>query len=152
MDTFEQICQLINNAQEWELSNQCAGNAVSGGAEVGAGVGAGPGSAPGSAPGPASAASQDQEYAATIKQKKKANLTPDVCYLSQLAAIPGVSTAIAAEIKKTYPTIVKLVERLAQPDGASALKDIMVGGRRIGDVRAGRICEYMGGGGGAEGE
>ncbi len=54
--------------------------------------------------------SEDEaEYSSTIKKEKKANLTPEVCYLTQLSQIPGVSTAIAQTIANEYPSMKYLI-------------------------------------------
>jgi len=50
------------------------------------------------------------EYSATLKVKKKDNLTPLVWYIHQLASIPRVSSRIAGEISKVYPTFPLLME------------------------------------------
>lgn len=57
------------------------------------------------------------EYSATLKVKKKENLTPLVWYIHQLASIPRISINIAGEIANVYPTFYSLMEAYrSQPD------------------------------------
>lgn len=50
----------------------------------------------------------NKDYSSTLKKKKKANMTHDVWFLSQLSNIPQVSENIAAEVLKVYPTLISL--------------------------------------------
>lgn len=51
-----------------------------------------------------------QEYSKCIKLKKKDNLTPEICYISQLSQIPGISNNIAFHIVKYYNSMAKLCQ------------------------------------------
>ena len=51
-----------------------------------------------------------KEYSQCIKLKKKDNLTPEVCYISQLSQIPGISNNIAFHISKKYNSMAILCQ------------------------------------------
>jgi crossover junction endonuclease MUS81 len=73
-----------------------------------------------------------------VKTKKIDNITPSVCFSLQLSQIPGISTTLAGDIMKSYPTLVSLLSAL-QEKGVKAF--INVPG--IGDKKAKRIVEYL---------
>lgn len=84
-----------------------------------------------------------QDYLSTIKSAKKDNMTPDMCYQSQLAQIPGVSTRIAIKIWDHFPNMVLLIDILRKPNGWKEVASIDMGGRKIGNVLAQRIVDYI---------
>ena len=54
--------------------------------------------------------SQEQlDYSTMIKKERKANLTPTVCFLSQLSQIPKISESMAQVIYNKYPTMRDLI-------------------------------------------
>ena len=87
----------------------------------------------------------DQYKASLMSTVKKDNLTPEVCYLSQLAQIPSVSTLYAASIAKKYPTMKSLVTECKEvSDLADLIFTMKTGGtRRIGNAVANKIMKYL---------
>jgi ERCC4-type nuclease len=94
---------------------------------------------------------KDIDYAALTHRKKKNNTTPTVCYINQLAQIPGISDITATSIADTYPSMIFLIESYLNQDDTlskeTLLADIMIisnnKSRRIGKVLSKRIYEYF---------
>jgi ERCC4-type nuclease len=82
---------------------------------------------------------------------KAKNVTPELCYKLQLAQIPGISVNYAACIASTpdFSSMVSLVSKLSassssRGEALQLLADVKVSPkRRLGKVRAARICEYF---------
>ena len=51
----------------------------------------------------------DKSYSATLKKKKKLNLTPNVWFIYQLSSIPQVTETISSTIITKYPTLPNLI-------------------------------------------
>jgi ERCC4-type nuclease len=91
------------------------------------------------------------KYSATLKKKKKANMTPEVWFISQLSLIPQVTEKVAKQIVAKYPTVSSLVleyhrtpEHLRSKLLADLTFDLSNGKkRRIGDKISTRICKYF---------
>ena len=91
------------------------------------------------------------KYSATLKKKKKSNMTPEVWLISQLSLIPGVTEKVAEQIVEKYPTVTSLVlEYQRTPDHlcnkllADLTFTLKTGKhRRIGDKISTRIREYF---------
>jgi len=91
------------------------------------------------------------KYSATLKKKKKSNMTPEVWFISQLALIPGITEKVSEKIVAKYPTVTSLVlEYQRTPDHLrnKLLADITFTlktgkNRRIGDKISTRIYEYF---------
>ena len=91
------------------------------------------------------------KYSATLKKKKKSNMTPEVWLISQLSLIPGITEKVAGQIVEKYPTVTCLVlEYQRTPDHLrnKLLADLTFSlkngkKRRIGDKISTRICEYF---------
>jgi ERCC4-type nuclease len=91
------------------------------------------------------------KYSATLKKKKKSNMTPEVWFISQLSLIPGITEKVAEQIVALYPTVTSLVlEYQRTPDHlrnkllADLTFDLKTGKkRRIGDKISTRIYEYF---------
>lgn len=88
-----------------------------------------------------------EEYCATLKTQKKANMTPHVWLIAQLSLIPQVTEKIAAEILKVYPNLPKLIKG-CEEKGEKFVADIKYGlksgkERRIGDKISGRIYHFL---------
>lgn len=91
------------------------------------------------------------KYSATLKKKKKSNMTPEVWLISQLSLIPGITEKVAEQIVERYPTVTCLVlEYQRTPDHLrnKLLADLTFSlkngkKRRIGDKISTRICEYF---------
>jgi len=63
-----------------------------------------------------------EKYLKCIKLKKKKNITREICYLSQLSQIPGISNAIAIAINKKYGNLLDLYS--AYKDNPELLKNL----------------------------
>lgn len=77
---------------------------------------------------------------------KAKNITPELCYRLQLAQIPGISLNYATCIANTpeFASMRLLVTKLLEDEGQAVLADVKVSPkRRLGKVRAARICEYF---------
>lgn len=91
------------------------------------------------------------EYSSSLKKSKKANMTPQVWFISQLSLIPQVTEKVAEEIVNIYGTIVKLLqtyETTPEHLREKLLSDITYPvkndkRRRIGDKMSGRIYQYF---------
>jgi ERCC4-type nuclease len=75
-----------------------------------------------------------------LKSKKIDNITPENCYLMQLAQIPTISAVIAKNIKMMYPTMRDLVHALEATDDKIALLCKI---DKIGKEKAAKIVEFM---------
>jgi ERCC4-type nuclease len=82
-------------------------------------------------------------YNNTIKLQKKDMMNPTNWYICSLAQIPSVSIEMATLISSKYPSLLNLIDLLKQSDGIRTLSNILYGNRRIGDVIANRIYEYL---------
>jgi len=91
------------------------------------------------------------KYSATLKKKKKSNMTPEVWIINQLSLIPGITEKVAAQIVTKYPTATSLVleyERTPDHLRNKLLADLTFTlktgkTRRIGDKISTRIYEYF---------
>lgn len=92
----------------------------------------------------------DEKYSATIKKSKKANMTPNVWFISTLCLIPQVTEKIASVIINNYSSLnFLLTEYEKTPEHLrykllSDLKYELSSGklRRIGDSISKRVYEY----------
>lgn len=75
-----------------------------------------------------------------IKTKKINNITPDICYLMQLAQIPSISTVIAKNIQKIYPTMRDLIKAL---DESEDKMQVLCNIEKIGPEKATKILQYL---------
>lgn len=73
-----------------------------------------------------------------VSTVKKDNMTPKLCFAAMLAQIPGVSLKLAKLITQRYPSW----DRLLQASSLE-LAEINTGERRLGQVLAERITEYL---------
>jgi ERCC4-type nuclease len=80
-----------------------------------------------------------------ISSVKKENLTPDTCYLAQLAQIPQISYQSAKTIKGRYSNILSLVTAIDtdRADTLYILSELRCNGRRLGTSVATNICVYL---------
>ena len=91
------------------------------------------------------------KYSATLKKKKKSNMTPEVWIINQLSLIPGITEKVAVQIVTKYPTVTSLVleyERTPEHLRNKLLADLTFTlktgkKRRIGDKISTRIYEYF---------
>lgn len=75
-----------------------------------------------------------------IKTKKIENITPEVCYIMQLAQIPSISSKIAKNIQSIYPTMKELLLSLQESkDKINLLCKI----DNIGKEKASKILQYL---------
>lgn len=90
-------------------------------------------------------------YAKTLKKKKKANMTPEVWFISQLALVPQVTEKVAEEIVKIYPNVCELVKKYEETDEKNRpklLSDIRITlstgkQRRLGNKISERIHRFF---------
>ena len=79
-------------------------------------------------------------YADCIKMKKMKNITPEICYIMQLSQIPTISSTIAKNIQKQYPTMRILIDVLNNTsDKLCLLCEI----EKVGKEKAKKILEYL---------
>jgi ERCC4-type nuclease len=96
-------------------------------------------------------AASPASYAATLKTRKRENMTPRVWYVSQLSLVPQVTERIATSVIEEYPTVIALslayekLEVVERPKMLSDLTYPIANGktRRIGDKISSRICELL---------
>jgi len=82
-----------------------------------------------------------QDYVRTIKTEKKANMTPEMCYICQLSQIPNVSTNTAEIIANKWSSMSSLVRGFMSYSGNPAEMLQVCDG--IGKVMAKKIYEYI---------
>lgn len=85
-------------------------------------------------------------YENSIKINKKQNMTPQLCQLTQLAQIPGLSVNSAKCVIEKYGSIKNLIQQYSNLDedsGKLLLKDIECKSRKLGKVLSARIYEYI---------
>jgi ERCC4-type nuclease len=75
-----------------------------------------------------------------VKTKKIDNITPENCYLMQLAQIPTISVVIAKKIQEMYPTMKALLVALEQADDKIGMLYKI---DKIGKEKAAKILQYM---------
>ena len=93
----------------------------------------------------------DEKYSSSLKKSKKANMTPNVWFISQLSLIPQVTEKIAVVIIEKYPRLVDLMveyentpEHLRPKLLADLTFELQSGKtRRIGDSISGRIYKFF---------
>lgn len=78
-----------------------------------------------------------------IKTTKIDNITPENCYLMQLAQIPGISAVIAKNICKLYPTMRDLVLALDAVDERDGRMNMLCKIEKIGKEKASKILEFL---------
>jgi ERCC4-type nuclease len=86
-------------------------------------------------------------YEQTIKLKKKANMTPNLCQILQLAQIPGISVNISKVILTRYGSLKTLILEFGEHD-ENMLSEIEIETstgkkRRIGAVMSSKIHKYL---------
>jgi ERCC4-type nuclease len=86
-------------------------------------------------------------YEQTIKLKKKANMTPNLCQILQLAQIPGISVNISKVILTKYGSLKTLILEFGEHD-ENMLSEIEIETttgkmRRIGSVLSSKIHKYL---------
>lgn len=87
----------------------------------------------------------DIEYINTIKIKSKKidNITPNNCYIMQLSQIPSISSIIAKNISKIYPTMRDLLNMLNTIENNNERIIILCKIDKIGKEKAKKILEYF---------
>jgi ERCC4-type nuclease len=94
------------------------------------------------------------EYAATLKTKKKSNMTPEVWLNCQLSLVPQVTEKISVEIVKTYPHVRALIHAYDELDNETSKHKMLSNitypikndkTRRVGDKISTRIYQYFNG-------
>jgi hypothetical protein len=91
---------------------------------------------------------EDSYHCALVESEisgvKKENLTPDMCYLAQLALIPQLSYQSAKAIKTVYPNMTSLITCINNDRelAATTISNIKVNQRRLG-VIGDKVCNFM---------
>jgi len=74
-------------------------------------------------------------------------MTPDNCYLCQLAQIPGLSIDSAQVIARQYPSMASLVRAYlgctTDDECRDLLSHLMLSTRRLGQVLSSRVYQYI---------
>jgi ERCC4-type nuclease len=81
----------------------------------------------------------------SVSGVKKDNLTPELCYLSQLVQIPQISYASATSIQARYPNMAALVTAISsdRQQAMGSISNLKVSDRRLGVSVANKVCDYM---------
>jgi ERCC4-type nuclease len=75
-----------------------------------------------------------------VKSKKIDNITPDVCYIMQLAQIPSISTVLAKNIQKHYGSMRELIKALEETEDKL---ELLCKIDKIGKEKAKNILQYL---------
>uniref|UniRef100_A0A6C0H2T3 ERCC4 domain-containing protein n=1 Tax=viral metagenome TaxID=1070528 RepID=A0A6C0H2T3_9ZZZZ len=95
--------------------------------------------------------SSDESYSATLKKSKKANMTPNLWFITQLSLIPQVTEKVSSVIVEKYSNLQNLMkeyettpEHLREKLVADLTFPLSTGGsRRIGDTISKRIYHFL---------
>lgn len=83
----------------------------------------------------------------TDKAVRKNNLTPRICFLSQLKQLPGISDKIASIICEKWKSMPELIESYNNKDNEddrkSLLANIKISSRKLGMKRSENIYKYL---------
>ncbi|WP_396189559.1 ERCC4 domain-containing protein [Flavobacterium sp.] len=84
-------------------------------------------------------------YCDVIKMKKKKidNIDPSVCYIMQLSQIPNISTKLAENIAKHYPTMIALLTTIQCVDNPDDKIKLLTKIDKIGKEKAYAILKYF---------
>jgi len=89
------------------------------------------------------AASKDYTSCLKLKSKKNHNITPDNCFILQLAQVPSVSHVIDKKIATIYPTIGHLVDGMRRCAPDKEKYKLLACIDKVGKAKAVKIIEYM---------
>jgi len=92
---------------------------------------------------PGQSCAKDYTSCLKLKSKKNHNITPDNCFILQLAQVPSVSHVIAKNIASIYPTIGHLVDGMR---GCATDKEkckLLACIDKVGKAKAVKIVQYM---------
>lgn len=79
-----------------------------------------------------------------LSNVKKDNMTPEICYLSQLAQFPQISTVSAKAIAEIFPSMPDLITFIqTNPNALTTISNIKVSDRRLGKSIASGIINYL---------
>jgi crossover junction endonuclease MUS81 len=78
-----------------------------------------------------------------VKSKKCENISPSICFILQLSQIPGISSKIAQEIVKVYPTWKEIFIALNGCENTSKKKELLCAIAMVGGKKADAIIEYL---------
>lgn len=78
-----------------------------------------------------------------MKSKKIENISPENCYIMQLAQIPTISTVLAKNIQKVYPTMKDLINTLDACDEQSSRMQLLCQIEKIGQEKAKKILCFL---------
>jgi len=88
-------------------------------------------------------AAKDYTACLKLKSKKNHNITPDNCFILQLAQVPSISNVIAKNIVKFYPTIGLLLDAMRTCTTPTQKIKLLSRIDKVGSVKAAKIIEYM---------
>ena len=85
------------------------------------------------------------EYVDCVKMKSKKidNITPENCYIMQLAQIPSISTILAKNIQKVFPSMKDLVRALEDSDDYDSRLQMLCQIEKIGHEKAKKILQFL---------
>lgn len=86
---------------------------------------------------------KETEYVDNIKMKKIKNITPELCYIMQLSQIPTISTILAKNIQKSFPTLTTLLQTIQNCHNIDDKINILTSINKIGKEKAIKILEYF---------
>ena len=90
-----------------------------------------------------SAANTDYTSRLKLKAKKNHNITPENCFIMQLAQIPSVSNIIAKKIAAVFPTPASLVDAMRACPTTSHKIKLLAGIDKVGKAKATAIIQFM---------
>jgi crossover junction endonuclease MUS81 len=87
----------------------------------------------------------NESYCDVLKMKKRKidNIDPYVCYIMQLSQIPNISTKLAENIAKTYPTMYELLTAIQNTDLPEDKIRLLSKIDKIGKEKAYTILKYF---------
>jgi len=89
--------------------------------------------------------SRPKEYTSflKLKSKKNHNITPENCFILQLAQVPSVSNVIAKNIAKAFPNSGVLIDAMRTCASHKEKLKLLAGIDKVGKAKAAKIIEYM---------
>lgn len=85
----------------------------------------------------------ENEYMKTLKINKKQNLTPKICYITQLSQIPGLSIDIAGKIYEKYNTFPDLIEAYNKCLTIKEKQKLLMSIDKIGKILSERVYNFI---------
>ena len=87
---------------------------------------------------------EEQGYCSVVKRVKKENLTAANIGSVVLCQVPGFSAAGATAVMNSVDqSLLALLHRLGEREGRDALRQLVVGSKRLGDAAVRRLCGFF---------